>query len=76
MTLCLLGMDLADDVSPDVTFNDSLTAFLKKGNLDKDIKEVLRAPEATRPLGLRNSDVLACLRLAAVAGVVPGGRVW
>ena len=55
-TLCLLSQDLACDVSPALSFNDSLTAFLKKGNLAEDLEEVIRAPEATRPLGLRNSD--------------------
>ena len=52
----LLSQDLANDVAPSIAFNDSLTAFLKKGNLPGDLEEVIRAPEATRPLGLRNSD--------------------
>ena len=55
-TLCLLSQDMACDISPALSFNDSLTAFLKKGNLAEDLEEVIRAPEATRPLGLRNSD--------------------
>ena len=48
-TLHLLSQDLANDVAPPIAFNDSLTAFLKKGNFPGDLEEVI---EPLRPLVL------------------------
>eukprot|EP00973_Karenia_brevis_P048127 6679879-Karenia_brevis.AAC.1 len=37
-------------------FNDTLKIFIPKGEEEGDDKEIVRSPEATRPLGLKNSD--------------------
>ena len=37
-------------------FNDTLKIFTAKGEEELDVKEVIRSPESTRPLGLKNSD--------------------
>jgi len=37
-------------------FNDALTAFTPKGETDDDKQEVVREPDSTRPLSLKNTD--------------------
>ena len=40
-----------------IGFNDTLKIFTAKGSDDHDVIEVVREPSATRPLGLKNTDV-------------------
>jgi hypothetical protein len=55
-TLYLLYLFLADGLNPPLHFNNSFTVFTPKGEQRQDLIEVIRAPEETRPLGLKNSD--------------------
>jgi hypothetical protein len=55
-TLWLLDAAFADGLAPPISFNMHLGAFLKKADHEDDCIEVLREAEATRPLGLKNSD--------------------
>ena len=42
--------------SLDISFNNSLSAFVPKGTRHEDATEVIRPPDETRPLALKNTD--------------------
>jgi hypothetical protein len=46
-----------------IEFNDTLQVFTPKGEEELDDKEIVRSPDSTRPLGLKNTDnkaIAAC----------------
>lgn len=56
-------------------FNDTLMTFIPKGEEELDEKEVVRSPESTRPLGLKNSDnkLIAAVTNGSLKRGVSGG---
>ena len=55
-TLQGLYFELAAGRHPSLSFNDSVTVFIPKGESDNDLELLARHPGETRPIGLKNSD--------------------
>ena len=55
-TLYLIGERQLQGIPLCISFNDSLALFPPKGNDPEDDLQVIRSPDCTRPLGLKNSD--------------------
>ena len=55
-TLWMLGARFLSGISIGLAFNESLSNFPQKGELDSDEHEVIRKPIDTRMLGLKNED--------------------
>ena len=56
LTLYNIGDSFHDNSPPPITFNESATLFMKKGEEEEDNVEVIREPFATRPIGMKNTD--------------------
>ena len=57
ITLFGLGCELRRGLSFGIEFNINVCLFLPKGSKEADLQEIIRAPEETRPIGMKNTDV-------------------
>jgi len=60
VTLTQVTQLMCDTASPPPHFNVSLTVLPPKGTAQNDNERVIRSPEDTRPLSLKNSDNKVC----------------
>ena len=74
-TLYLVALWLASGLRMPLDFNDSVTVFPPKGQLDSDLDEVIRDPFGVRPISLKNTDnkIIGAARNFKVSDSVAAG---